>query len=57
MLSKLKIIDKVYLLIKNQKIRKKDKKSDSIKVRQFFIKNKKKVINYDFEIPKNTKVY
>ena len=51
------MIDKVYLLIKNQKIRKKDKKPDSIKFRQFFIKNKKKVINYDFELPKNTKVY
>ena len=48
--------DKLYLLIKNLKTRKKMKKLDYIKARTFFIKVKKKTINYKLALLKNIKL-
>ena len=42
----LKEEDKIYLLTKNLKIRKKSKKLDHVKVGPFFIKIKKEIVSY-----------
>ena len=54
---RLKKGDKIYLLIKNWKIRKKSKKFDNIKVGLFFIKAKKETISYKLKLPKDIKIY
>ena len=54
---KLKDRNKIYLFIKNLKIKNKNKKLDHIKVEPFFIKNKKKTVSYKLKLPKNAKVY
>jgi len=57
MTSQLKKGNKVYLLTKNLKIRKKSKKLDHVKVESFFIKAIKESVNYELDLPKNAKVF
>jgi len=57
MTPQLKEEDKVYLLTKNLKIRKKSKKLDHVKIESFFIKAVKRSINYELDLPKNAKVF
>lgn len=45
------------MFTKNLKIKKKSKKLDYIKVKQFFIKAKKGIVSYKLKLPKNAKVY
>ena len=49
--------DKVHLLIKNLKTRKKYKKLNNIKVKSYFIKAKRRIVNYECKLVKNIKVY
>ena len=57
MASQLKERNKMYLLTKNLKTRKKSKKLDHVKVKSFFIKIVKESINYELDLPKNAKVF
>jgi hypothetical protein len=57
MASQLKERNKMYLLTKNLKIRKKSKKLDHVKVESFFIKAVKESVNYELDLPKNAKVF
>jgi murein L,D-transpeptidase YcbB/YkuD len=57
MASQLKEGDKMYLLTKNLKIRKKSKKLDHVKVEPFFIKAVKGPINYELDLLKDAKVF
>jgi len=57
MAPQLKEGDKMYLLTKNLKIRKKSKKLDHVKVGPFFIKAVKRSVNYELDLPKNAKVF
>jgi predicted lactoylglutathione lyase len=57
MAPQLKERNKVYLLTKNLKTRKKSKKLDHVKVELFFIKAVKESINYELDLPKNAKVF
>jgi len=47
----------VYLLTKNLKIRKKNKKLNHVKIKLFFIKEVKKSVNYELDLPKNARVF
>ncbi len=47
----------MYLLTKNLKIRKKSKKLDHVKIESFFIKEVKKLVNYELDLLKNAKVF
>ncbi len=47
----------MYLLIKNLKTRKKNKKLYYIKIKLFFIKVVKKLINYKLNLLKSVKVF
>ncbi len=49
--------NKVYLFIKNLKIKKLNKKLNYIKVKLFFIKKTKKLDNYKLNISKNIKIF
>jgi hypothetical protein len=57
MAPQLKKRDKIYLLTKNLKIRKKSKKLDHVKIESFFIKAVKKSVNYELDLLKNAKVF
>ena len=57
MLSLLKKKSKIYLLIKNVKIRKKNKKLNYTKFGLVFINIRKKTISYKLNLCKNAKVY
>jgi hypothetical protein len=57
MTSQLKERNRVYLLTKNLKIRKKNKKLDHVKIESFFIKAIKRSINYELDLSKNVKVF
>jgi len=57
MASQLKKRNKMYLLTKNLKIRKKSKKLDHVKIESFFIKAIKELINYELDLLKNVKVF
>jgi len=57
MASQLKERNKVYLLTKNLKTRKKSKKLDHVKVEPFFIKEVKGSVNYELDLPKDAKVF
>jgi len=57
MASQLKKRDKMYLLTKNLKIRKKSKKLDHVKIESFFIKAIKKLVNYELDLFKNARVF
>jgi len=47
----------MYLLTKNLKIRKKSKKLNHVKIELFFIKEVKKLVNYELDLLKNVKVF
>jgi len=57
MASQLKKRDKVYLLTKNLKIRKKSKKLNHVKIEPFFIKEVKGSVNYELDLFKDAKVF
>ena len=61
MTPQLKKGDKVYLLTKNLRYKKKDRKRnrklDSVKVESFFIKVVKGPVNYELNLPKDVRVY
>jgi len=57
MAPQLKKRNKIYLLTKNLKIRKKSKKLDHVKVELFFIKEVKKLVSYELDLLKNAKVF
>jgi hypothetical protein len=57
MAPQLKERDKVYLLTKNLKTRKKSKKLNYVKVGPFFIKAVKGPVNYELDLPKDAKVF
>jgi hypothetical protein len=57
MASQLKEKNKMYLLTKNLKIRKRSKKLNHVKIESFFIKAIKGPINYELDLPKNAKVF
>ena len=49
--------DKVYLLIKNFKTKRKTKKLDHVKVGPFFIDKVIGLVNYRLQLPPNAKIY
>ena len=53
----LKERDKIYLFTKNFKIRKLSKKLNYVKVELFLVKKTKKLVNYEFNLLKNVKVF
>ncbi len=57
MTSQLKKRNKMYLLTKNLKIRKKSKKLNHVKIESFFIKKVKRSVNYELDLLKNAKVF
>jgi len=57
MAPQLKKKDKIYLLTKNLKIRKKSKKLDHVKVESFFIKAIKESVNYELDLLKDARVF
>jgi hypothetical protein len=57
MAPQLKKRNKIYLLTKNLKTRKKSKKLDHVKVESFFIKAVKESVNYELDLPKDAKVF
>jgi hypothetical protein len=57
MAPQLKEKDKMYLLTKNLKIRKKSKKLDHVKVGSFLIKEVKKSVNYELDLLKDARVF
>ena len=57
MTPQLKEGDKIYLLTKNLKTRKKSRKLNHVKVESFFIKIVKRPINYELDLPKDAKVF
>ena len=57
MASQLKERDKIYLLTRNLKTRKKSKKLNHVKVESFFIKTIKGLVNYELDLPKDAKVF
>ena len=57
MTSQLKKRNKMYLLTKNLKIKRKSKKLDHVKVESFFIKEVKGSINYELDLFKDVKVF
>jgi len=57
MAPQLKKRNKIYLLTKNLKIRKKSKKLDHVKIELFFIKEVKKLVSYELDLSKNAKVF
>ncbi len=56
-MSLLKERNKIYLFTKILKIRKLSKKLNYIKIKLFFIKKTKKLINYKFNLFKNFKLF
>ncbi len=57
MASQLKEEDKIYLFTKNLKTRKLSKKLNHIKVESFLVKKTKELINYEFDLLKDAKVF
>jgi hypothetical protein len=57
MASQLKEKNKMYLLTKNLKIKKKSKKLNHVKVESFFIKKVKRSVNYELDLFKDAKVF
>jgi len=57
MTPQLKKRNKVYLLTKNLKIRKKSRKLNHVKIESFFIKEVKKLVNYELDLPKDARVF
>ncbi len=57
MASQLKERNKIYLLTRNLKTKKKSKKLNHVKVESFFIKIVKRLVNYELDLPKNARVF
>jgi len=57
MTFQLKERNRIYLLIRNLKTKKTSKKLNHVKIELFFIKIVKRLINYEFDLPKNAKVF
>ncbi len=57
MAPQLKKKDKMYLLTKNLKTRKKSRKLDHVKVEPFFIKEVKGSVNYELDLFKDARVF
>jgi len=57
MASQLKERNKMYLLTKNLKIRRKSKKLNHVKVESFFIKEVKESVNYELDLLKDARVF
>ncbi len=57
MASQLKEKNKIYLLTRNLKIKKRSKKLDYVKIESFFIKAIKESINYELDLSKDAKVF
>jgi len=57
MAPQLKEEDKVYLLTRNLKTKKKSRKLNHVKVEPFFIKIVKRSVNYELDLPKDAKVF
>ncbi len=57
MAPQLKEGNKIYLLTRNLKTKKKSKKLNHVKVESFFIKIVKKLVNYELDLPKDAKVF
>ncbi len=57
MTSQLKERNKIYLLTRNLKTKKKSKKLNHVKIKSFFIKIVKGSINYELDLLKNVKVF
>jgi hypothetical protein len=57
MAPQLKKRNKVYLLTKNLKIRKKSKKLNYVKIESFFIKAVKRLVNYELDLFKDARVF
>jgi hypothetical protein len=57
MAPQLKERNKMYLLTKNLKIKKKSKKLDHVKVESFFIKVVKESVNYELDLLKDARVF
>ncbi len=57
MTSQLKERNKIYLFTKNLKTKKLSKKLNYIKVKSFFVKKIKKLINYELDLLKNVKIF
>jgi hypothetical protein len=47
----------MYLLTKNLKIRKKSRKLDHVKIESFFIKEVKKSVDYELDLPRDARVF
>jgi len=57
MAPQLKEGDKVYLLTRNLKTKKKSRKLNHVKVESFFIKIVKRLVNYELDLLKDAKVF
>ncbi len=57
MASQLKERNKIYLLTRNLKTKKKSKKLNYVKIELFFIKIVKRLVNYELDLPKNARVF
>jgi hypothetical protein len=57
MAPQLKKKDKMYLLTKNLKIRKKSKKLNHVKIESFFIKEVKESVNYELDLLRDARVF
>ena len=57
MILQLKKGDKIFLLTKNLKTRKSNKKLNHVKVESFLIKELRRSINYELNLPKNVKIH
>ncbi len=47
----------MYLLTKNLKTRKSNKKLNHVKIESFLVRKTKRSINYELDLPKNAKVF
>jgi hypothetical protein len=57
MTPQLKKENKMYLLTKNLKIRKKNKKLNHVKIESFFIKEVKESVDYELDLPRDARVF
>jgi hypothetical protein len=57
MAPQLKKRNKMYLLTKNLKIRKKSRKLNHVKIESFFIKEVKRLVDYELDLLRDAKVF
>ena len=56
-MPQLKEGDKIYLLTKNLRTKKVSKKLNHVKIGPFFIKQQKRSVNYELNLPSNIKIH